>query len=99
MNDCLQRHIDSNRQARSVNQDQICPGKHDMEFGSLLFKSSVSCLSEAQLPLDNSKDVLHFCPDGKFCVFDFLGGVLPTPAQSPELRRAAVDHFMTFFLN
>lgn len=67
-----------------------------MKFGSLLFKSSVSCLSEAQLPLDNSKGMLHFCPDGRFCVFGFLDGVLPAPAQFLDLRRAVVDFVLDF---
>ena len=40
------RRTDSSRQTGSVSQNQICQRKHDIEFGALLFKPSVSCFSE-----------------------------------------------------
>ena len=73
---CPQRRTDSSCQAGPVSQNQICQRKHDIEFGLLFFKPSVSCLSEAQLLLDDTEYMLHSCPDGRFCVLSFWGGVL-----------------------
>ena len=69
-------------------QNQICRRKHDIEFCALLFKPSVSCFMEMQLPLYDTKYMLHFCPDGRFCVLRFLGSILPT------LNRRSIAHFI-----
>ena len=74
-------HTASSRQAGPVSQNQVCQRKHDIEFGLLLFESSVSCLSEAQLLLDDAEYVLHFCPDRRLRVLCFFGGVLSTLTQ------------------
>ena len=52
-----------------------------LKFGLLLFESSVSCLSEAQLFLDDTEYMLHFCPDRRLRVLCFFGGVPLTLTQ------------------
>ena len=60
---CSQERTDSSCQTGSVSQNQICQRKHDIEFGLLLFKPSVSCFSETQLLFNNTEYMLYFCSD------------------------------------
>ena len=75
------RHRDSSRQAEPVSQKQIRQREYDIEFGSLLFKPSVSRFPKPQLFFDDTKYVLHLRTDRRFCVFRFLGRVLAAFTQ------------------
>ena len=66
-------------------QNQICRRKHDIEFCALLFKPSVSRLSEMQLLLDDTKYMLHFCSDGRLSCSAFLAAYCPLLIGAPSL--------------
>jgi hypothetical protein len=58
------RNRKSGCQRRSVSQDQICQCESHVQCRNLFGQSSVSRLSIAEQPFDNSEDVLDFCSDG-----------------------------------
>ena len=70
----LTERTDSSCQAGPVSQNQIRQCEHDIEFGSLLFEPSVSCFSETQLFLDDTKYVLYFRADRGLCPSDKVVG-------------------------
>ena len=63
---------DSSRQAGPGSQNQIRKCEQDIQFCSLFSQTSVSCFSEAQLLIYNSKDMFHFGSDGRFLALSAL---------------------------
>ena len=62
---------------QAVSQNQIRKCEQDIQFCGLFLQTSVSCFSEMQLLLYNSKDMFHFGSDGRFLVlsaFDLCFG-------------------------
>ena len=74
---CPYVRTDSSCQAGPVSQNQIRKCEQDIQFCGLFLQTSVSCFSEMQLLLYNSKDMFHFGSDGRFLVlsaFDLCFG-------------------------
>ena len=101
---CLHVRTDSDCQARSVSQNQIRKCEQDIQFCSLFSQTSVSCFSEAQLLLYNSKDMFHFGSDGRFLVlsafdlcFGSIGVVLAPGWTTIDFVTNALTGFVPFY--
>lgn len=84
-------HTESDRQAGPVSQNQIRKCEQNIQFCGLFSQTSVSCCSETQLLLYNSKNMFNSSADGRFLAFStsYLG--LGTSGVVFTLRRSAVN--------
>lgn len=69
---CPNVYTDSSCQAGPVSQNQIRKCEQDIQFCGLFLQTSVSCFSEMQLLLYNSKDMFYFGSDGRFLALPAL---------------------------
>ena len=69
---CPHMRTDSSCQAGPVSQNQIRKCEQDIQFCGLFLQTSVSCFSEMQLLLHNSKDMFHFGSYGRFLALPAL---------------------------
>ena len=88
---CPHVRTDSSRQAGPVSQNKICQCKQHIHFGYLFLQSSISRLSESQLLLHNSKDMLHFGSYRRFLVFPALNLGFGTGGIVFGLAGTAID--------
>lgn len=78
-------------QTKSASQDQVCQGKHHVEFCGLLSQSSVASLAKPELLFYLSKNMFHFGAYGRYLVLSTFDLSLRSVGVISACTRSAIE--------